>query len=206
MPPELIDFINNYGYLAIFLVIFAQEIGMPIPVPNEIVLLFIGYLSLNGILYLPFVIMVAIFADFMGASALYLLFYFFGTYLLKHKPRWLHLPQNRINSVSERITKKGHVAIYFCRFTPFVRGIVSIITGMMHMKPRKYLPITFITAAIWSTIFVIAGRMLGPYFKYEEYNAGNLHFVILISVIIIILIAGIILHIRKRPKMREPSL
>jgi membrane protein DedA with SNARE-associated domain len=45
MPPELILYITKYGYIAIFVLIFLQEIGAPNPIPNEFVLLYSGYLK-----------------------------------------------------------------------------------------------------------------------------------------------------------------
>ncbi|MCX6740828.1 MAG: hypothetical protein NTY61_00295 [Candidatus Parcubacteria bacterium] len=45
MPHSLAVFITHYGYLAIFFLVFLQEIGVPNPVPNELVLLFSGYLA-----------------------------------------------------------------------------------------------------------------------------------------------------------------
>jgi membrane protein DedA with SNARE-associated domain len=198
MPPELVDFIENYGYLAIFLLIFAQEIGIPVPVPNELVLMFIGYLSLKGFLFLPFVILIAFLADFIGTSLLYILFFFFGTYIINHKWRWFPLSKKRIISFSERINKGNKLTIYLCRFTPFVRGYVSIVTGLTRIKPSKYLPITFITAAVWSTMFVLTGRFLGPYFNYQENNIENVRFIIFVSIFLILLIALLIFYFRKR--------
>jgi len=198
MPPELIAFIYNYGYLAIFLLIFAQEIGIPIPVPNELVLMFIGYLSLKGVLLLPFIIILAFLADFIGTNLLYMLFFFFGNYIINHKWRWFPLSKKRIISFSERINKGNKLTIYLCRFTPFVRGYVSVVTGLTRIKPSKYLPITFITAAVWSIMFVIIGRLIGPYFNYEENNIRNLKSIVLASVILILLIAAIIIYFRNQ--------
>ena len=71
MPEEVVIFITRYGYMAIFILVFLQEIGMPNPIPNELVLMFSGYLSFKGLLYLPFVIFTVISADFIGTNILY---------------------------------------------------------------------------------------------------------------------------------------
>ncbi len=198
MPPDLVLFISNYGYFAIFMLIFAQEIGIPIPVPNELVLMFIGYLTLKGVLHLPFVIIIAFLADFLGTSLLYMLFFFFGNYIVNHKWRWFPLSKKRIIAFSEKINTGNQLTIYLCRFTPFIRGYISIVTGLTRIKPSKYLPITVITAAVWSTMFVITGRLLGSYFNYGENDIGTLRSIVLISVIIIILLTGIIMYFRNR--------
>jgi membrane protein DedA with SNARE-associated domain len=51
MSPSLSAYILKYGYMAIFSLVFLQEIGVPNPVPNELVLLFSGYLTSIGQLH-----------------------------------------------------------------------------------------------------------------------------------------------------------
>jgi membrane protein DedA with SNARE-associated domain len=71
---ELNHFIVAYGYLAIFLFIFLQELGVPNPITNELVLMFSGYLAYTGTLSITKVIITAISADFTGTSILYFIF------------------------------------------------------------------------------------------------------------------------------------
>lgn len=78
MPHSLAVFIAHYGYPAIFSLVFLQEIGVPNPVPNELVLLFSGYLAFLGALNFVLVFLTVVAADFIGTSILYLVFYFFG--------------------------------------------------------------------------------------------------------------------------------
>ena len=138
MPPEVSAFITNYGYLAIFLLIFIQELGVPNPLPNELVLMFSGYLAFKGILNLLFVILVSVSADIIGTGILYTLFYFLGNYILKHKPRWFPLSDKSIEKYSSKISKGGKWTIYICRVTPFVRGYTSIIAGMLQIKSKIF--------------------------------------------------------------------
>ena len=73
MTDEFISGIIQYGYLAVFLLIFLQEIGFPSPIPNEFVLLFSGYLSYNGIISAPLAILTAIAGDLLAGTILFLL-------------------------------------------------------------------------------------------------------------------------------------
>ncbi len=202
MPPGVIEYITNHGYLAIFLLVFAQEIGIPNPVPNELVLMFSGYLTFKGIIYLPLVILTAMSADFIGTVLLYTVFYFFGTYILKHKPRWLPISDKKVNDFSSRISKGGQWSIYIGRFTPLVRGYTSVITGFLRIKPVIFLPIALITATAWSAAYVIAGRMLGPYWSYAGNKMGEIKFITLITVLIILIIITI-RYFRKATKRKQ---
>ncbi len=203
MPHELIDFIANYGYFALFILIFIQEMGIPNPVPNELVLMFSGYLTLKGILIFPYIILVTVSADLIGTSILYAVFYFFGIYILKRKPRWLPTSQNTIDKLSKRITKGGRWIIYIGRIIPFIRGYISVIAGLMQIKPGVFLPIALVSAITWSVLFVAAGRMFGPYLNYAGNNIGNMKYIIISIVLIIIVILVSIRYFKKRSTIKQ---
>lgn len=179
MPFDLILYITKYGYLAIFLLVFLQEIGAPNPIPNELVLLFSGYMIFLGILKLPLVILAAILADFVGTSILHTVFYFSGAYILQHKPRWLPIPTQTIHKLKQRITKNGLGGIYIGRLTPFIRGYTSVIAGLLQIEARIFLPIALITASIWVTMYVAAGILLGPFWSQVVANINNIKYYML---------------------------
>jgi membrane protein DedA with SNARE-associated domain len=83
MPPELAYYIVEYGYLIIFGLVFFQELGVPNPIPNELVLLFAGYLASIGTLDFVWLIVTVVAADFIGTAILYSVFYYYGKRILK---------------------------------------------------------------------------------------------------------------------------
>src|SRR5665811_2130434 len=127
MPEEVVYYVTRYGYLAIFVLVFLQEIGMPNPFPNEILLMFSGYLSFKGLLYLPSVILTVVLADFIGTNILYFIFYSAGPFIMQKKPKWIPLSDKMISRLSDRISKGGKLSIYIFRVTPFTRGYTSVI-------------------------------------------------------------------------------
>ncbi|HAL81120.1 MAG TPA: hypothetical protein DCO83_01895 [Mucilaginibacter sp.] len=187
MSPEATQFIIHYGYTAIFILIFLQEIGVPNPLPNELVLMFSGYLAFTGALFLPFVLLSAISADIIGATILYLTFYFFGAYILSHKPKWLPISTEKINKIAERVSQGGLWSVFLGRVTPFIRGYVSVISGLLQIKPKQYLPLVVITAVLVSCTYVVTGRLLGPYWTQVAAEIVKVKFGALGVVILIIL-------------------
>jgi membrane protein DedA with SNARE-associated domain len=191
MPPELASFIAEYGYLAIFLLVFLQEIGVPNPVPNELVLLFCGYLTSQGILQFPLVLLTAISADFIGTSLLYSVFYLSGSYILDHKPRWLPISREKVQKIADKISKRGRWGIYLGRLIPYLRGYVSVAAGLLEIKPRIFLTAVIVSAATWSGGYVIAGNILGPYWNSVAEQTGSVVTIIAgIALIIICVMAG----------------
>jgi membrane protein DedA with SNARE-associated domain len=179
------DYIIRYGYIAIFLLIFLQEIGVPNPVSNELVLLFSGYLT--GIKKLNFisVLMTAIAADTMGSSLLYIIFYYFGQCLLQKWPNLI--PSNKLAYLTARVSKQDRWSIYLGRHLPFLRGYTAVAAGLLKIPPRIFLPAVLLSALTWSGGYVIAGRLLGDeYTKVaSQWGIGKVAFAGLASLFII---------------------
>jgi membrane protein DedA with SNARE-associated domain len=203
MPEEIVYYITKYGYLAIFILVFLQEIGMPNPFPNELILMFSGYLSFKGLLFLPFVIITALSADFLGTNILYLTFYTTGTIILKRKPKWFPLSDSMIDRLTTKISRGGRLSIYVFRLTPFTRGYASVITGLLQVKPKVFLPIAIISAVTWASVYVVIGKMIGPswdVFASQIESYRNLLLAVLATVICMTLLVKYIMNRKMKKK------
>lgn len=159
LPPELVSYIVGYGYFAVFSLIFLQELGVPNLVPNEVILLFAGYLASIKVLSFPLILLAGISADFIGTSILYAVFYFFGDQIIKHAPRWL--PVQKIENIKQRVAKRGGWGVFLGRLLPYLRGYVSVAAGLLKIPPKKFLLSVVVSAIIWSGGYVMLGRTLG---------------------------------------------
>jgi membrane protein DedA with SNARE-associated domain len=200
VPEEVVNFITRYGYLAIFILVFLQEIGMPNPIPNELLLMFSGYLSFKGFLYLPFVILTIISADFIGTNILYIIFYNAGTYIMQKKPKWIPLSATMIDRLTRKISEGGQFTIFIFRVTPFTRGYTSVITGLLHIKPRVLLPIALISASAWATIYVVIGYIIGPSWNLFTKDIGSFKYIMLAVLLIIFSTVLFVYYYRKKGK------
>jgi membrane protein DedA with SNARE-associated domain len=209
MSEEVVSYITEYGYIAIFILVFLQEIGIPIPIPSEIALLFSGYLSFKGLLHLYFVILTAISSVLAGTLILYTVFYSTGRFLIQRKPKWFPVSDKMINRLTENISKGGHLSIYLFRMISFTRGYSSIITGLLHIKPRIFLPIALISASAWVGVYVILGYFLGPSWDIVIRNIGSFKYImfgILLVLIFIFLFTWIRKTKKNRMKRQEPDM
>jgi Uncharacterized membrane-associated protein len=197
MPEEVVYYITRYGYLAIFIILFLQEVGVPNPVPVELLLIFTGYLSFKGLLYLPFVIITAITADFIGANILYFIFYVSGTFLIKNKPRWIPISEKKITRFTEKINNGGWLSIFLFRLISLTRGYTSVVTGLLRIKPSIYLPIVIISAFTWTMVYALLGFILGPSWNNIVKNIDSYKFV-MFGILLIILCISIFIWLRKK--------
>ena len=156
---DILGFIEQYGYIAIFLFVFFQELGIPTPVPNEIMLLFSGYLTSTGTLDFWFVFLVAILGDIIGTTALYLLFYFFSTHILEGWKKFIN--EEKLHKIRDSLEKRGKWGIFVGRFIPYIRGYTSLAAGLLGIHPHFFIPIVVIPAIIWAGGYVAMGHFLG---------------------------------------------
>lgn len=199
MSGEFVTFITNYGYLAVFSLIFLQEIGIPNPVPNEVILLFAGSLAALGKLDFFIVFAVAVLADFIGTSVLYFVFHAFGHVLIERAPKWLPVSKERVQRLADLISRKDRWGIFLGRLIPYLRGYTSVAAGFLQIRPRAFLPVVFLSAVVWSGGYVLIGKLLGK--QVDRYTAsfGGLQQVFLYTVAIFLLavIARYIYRYRK---------
>ncbi len=192
MPHELVNFITQYGYMAIFVLVFLQEIGIPTIVPNELVLLFSGYLTVNGTLSLPLVFTAAILGDFLGTTLLFFVFYYFGKKILEKKPRWIPINKEKIEKLGRIITEKNKWGMFLARLIPYVRGYASVAAGILQLKPRIFLIMVALSAIIWSGGYVFVGKL-----SYKSWNivaskfSGSGTLIYIIIAVLFVLFFGI---------------
>jgi membrane protein DedA with SNARE-associated domain len=204
MPEEVVYYVTRYGYLAIFILVFLQEIGMPNPFPNEILLMFSGYLSFKGLLFLPYVILTVVCADFIGTNILYFIFYNAGAYIMRKRPKWIPLSDKMISKLSDRISKGGQLRIYIFRVTPFTRGYASVITGLLQIKPAIFLPLALISGFTWALVYVVIGYFIGPSWDLFTESIGSFKYLLLI-VLAVILSAFLFVYIIRSRRQQGNS-
>lgn len=202
LPPELANYIIKYGYWAVFSLIFAQELGVPNPVPNEVILLFAGYLASTGVLKLSVIFLFAVAADIIGTTVLYAVFYFFGDQIVKHAPKWL--PVEKIERIKQKVAQKGTWGILAGRMIPYLRGYTSVAAGLLKIPPRKFLIAIVVPAIIWSGGYVVAGRLIGDGWQRLAANLSPLRLLI-VAVILLLLIFYIIPKILKYIRRKKDN-
>jgi len=197
MSNEIILGISQHGYLAIFLLVFLQEIGFPNPIPNELVMIASGYLAYIGVLYYPLIILTAFVADLAASALVYTTFYFFGQIIMTRKPRWIKFPDAQMNRIKLRVESSGLSGIFVGRLTPFIRGYVSVLCGLILLPAKKYSLILVSTALLWAFSYISIGYLIGPYWNLITNNNNNIQqYIGFFSISMIVV--GVLFFVAKR--------
>lgn len=175
MENVMLEVVNNYGYIGIFMLIFIENVFPPIP--SEAVLLFGGALTVSTAINIPGTIFAATLGSVVGAIVLYALGRIFKAERLRKLfegkfGQILHLNPDHVDKSVVWFEKYEAKAVLICRCVPIVRSLISIPAGFASMNIAKFLILTAVGSAVWNTVLVVVGSMLGeawetamPYFE-----------------------------------------
>ncbi len=164
MQEMILSIMEQFGYIGVFLLITIENIFPPIP--SEVVLLFGGFMTTYTKLNVVIMIVAATLGSLVGAIVLY----YIGKILNKERlkrivsgrvGKVLRLKEKDIDKADEWFDKKGNKAVFFCRFVPIVRSLISIPAGMSEMPMFKFLIYTITGSAIWNTVLIVVGNRVG---------------------------------------------
>lgn len=163
MQSWIAEFMEQFGYLGIFLLMCLENVFPPIP--SELVLPFGGFMTTYSELNVLGVIIAATGGSVLGAIILYGIGLLLDVErLLKIVDKWgkyLHVKPKDILKADEWFDNHGYWTVLFCRMIPFIRSMISIPAGMSNMKFPLFLFFTTIGTIIWNSILVAAGALLG---------------------------------------------
>jgi membrane protein DedA with SNARE-associated domain len=160
------EIIASFSYYGVAFLMFLENIFPPIP--SEVVLPLTGYISAEGSLTLFGAIIAATIGTVVGAYPWYFLGYFFNEKRLKRLAskhgRLITLHPSEIEKVSLWFQKHGVRAVFFGRFLPIFRTLISVPAGSVKMNIYTFTIFTFLGSFIWSAGLIYAGYVLGSNF------------------------------------------
>lgn len=200
MQNLIIQIINQYGYIGISLLIAIENIFPPIP--SEVILTFGGFITTYTSINIWGVILSATVGSLLGALVLYGI----GRWLKAERleqwvnGKWgklLHFKKEDISKAVDKFSTHGKSTIFFCRFIPIVRSLISIPAGIAKMNMVTFLTLTAAGTFIWNVVLVYLGSFAGASWeKIVEYM--NTYSAIAVVAILILATIAALLFYKKR--------
>lgn len=189
---ELLSYIEQYGYWALFFCLWLGIIGMPIP--DEMIVMSGGFVSSVGILSVVPSFVLTYLGVISGLSLGYILGKVFGTKVLhklmkKKKAKYLIKSQ-------EMVDKYGKYALVTSYFIPVVRHIVPYLVGMNNMSFKTYALYSYTTGFVWTLVYFVLGALFGQHI--ESIVAIAIEYGVYFGVIVFIVTGILYLYRQKR--------
>lgn len=187
------EFIEQYGNWGVFLLIAFENIFPPIP--SEVILTFGGYMTAHTKLTIPGVIAASTLGSMFGAVILYLLGAILNVNklegIIERYGRFLRLTKEDLYRADSWFDKYGILTVFFCRFIPLIRSLISIPAGMAKMNFWLFISFTTLGTIIWNTVLINLGANVGENW---ELIAGRMdqysNYIYLILIMLLIVFVG----------------
>ncbi|API92161.1 alkaline phosphatase [Virgibacillus pantothenticus] len=161
---NLASFITHYGYIGIFIILVLGIIGLPLP--DEVLLTYVGYNVFLGHMSLNLSILVAILGSMIGISISYLLGQKLGIPFIKRFGPKLHIKEKNLRWAQKSFNKYGGIFLICGYFIPGIRHIAAYIAGICNYHYLRFAAFAYIGSIIWASTFIILGIILGNHWEY----------------------------------------
>lgn len=153
----------QWGYLALFVGIFGEEAGLPLP--GETVLMLASFLAhKSNRLALPLLILVGIVAAILGDNLGYIAGKRLGPRLL----RWLRDQFNMeddLVTAAAQIRRHGPATIFWSRYIAGLRIVAGPVAGALGMEWKLFLLWNAMGAVTWVTSMALIGYAFASHFQ-----------------------------------------
>jgi membrane protein DedA with SNARE-associated domain len=200
-----VDVMEAIGAPGVGLVIAAENLFPPIP--SEIVLPLAGFTASRGDFTLAEALLWSTAGSLVGAFILYGSGALLGIDRLRAVARRMPLVEvSDVDKTTAWFRRHGAKTVFFGRLLPIFRSLISIPAGITRLNLLLFAVLTFTGSALWNTLLVLAGYLLGENWAAVEPFADVLQYVVLGAVVVVI-VAFVVIRLRRRgrPAESEPS-
>lgn len=202
------QFLTDYGYLAVFILMFVEEAGLPLPLPNEVALMYVGYLAYQGKIDANLAGLAATLGAAAGSGLLYFLARRGGRPLIHRYGRFIHVTEARILQAERAVARWGPISIPIARLTPGLRIATTIVAGVLNVHYRVVIISVVGVSLVWSYFWIHLGRLLGD--RWEEgarafERAGRWGILVVVAVIALVLLVRWLIRRRSRTDGDPPG-
>ncbi len=200
VPIDVVSYFVRHNIYLAPLLLFIEEAGVPVPMPGDAVIVYLGYQVLRGKIPYATAFLACFFSVLGGATVLYLLTYHYGPLLIKKFGRALHINEMRLAYFEKKFDHYGFWLIVFGRYIPGLRVLVNAFSGLSKVTYTVFIVSVAVSSAIWIWAALLLGEKMGRQAErlLRVHRAYYVFFIILI-----ILIIWIMLNYRRRRRQQK---
>jgi membrane protein DedA with SNARE-associated domain len=160
MAAYLEHLLHVYGYVAIFVVIALENVGLLVPGETILITSAIFAATTHELNVIGIVVTGAI-AAFGGSVAGFMIGRYGERHLLHRFGRYLHLDERDLRLGRYLFYRFGGRVVFVARFIAFLRAVAGLLAGANAMPLKPFLVWSGLGALAWSATFGFAAYALG---------------------------------------------
>jgi membrane protein DedA with SNARE-associated domain len=155
-------FLQQHQSSGLFLVIFLEELGVPLPAPGDVAIMYGGYLTTTGAIPYPLAYIAVVSGAVLGSACNLTISRKYGRPFIRRFGKYIGVTEARLLRAEGLFKRWGPWAIIVGRHIPGMRIVLSALSGILGVPYRVFIPCVFVSALIWAAIFLEIGRRVGP--------------------------------------------
>ena len=184
--------IETYGYLALFALVAAESLGVPLP--GETALITAGIYAGHTHRLSPWLIFaVAAAAAIIGDNIGYWIGDKGGYRLARRYGPKVHFDEQKLKIARYLFERHGPKVVFFGRFVSVLRTYAAFLAGTSKMRWRRFLPANASGGIVWAGIYTWAAYLAGNTLKR---TSGTINLVL--GILAVVAIVTTLLLIRRQ--------
>jgi membrane protein DedA with SNARE-associated domain len=152
--------LHSYGYVAVFLLVGAESLG--IPLPGETILIAAGiYAGSTHHLSVWLIWAVAAAAAIIGDNIGFLIGDKGGYRLLRRYGHYLRIDDAKVKVGRYMFDRQGPKVVFFGRFVSVLRTYAAFLAGTLKMRWRVFLPFNALGGVLWAAVYSFVPYEIG---------------------------------------------
>jgi membrane protein DedA with SNARE-associated domain len=157
---------NQYGYLAVFVGILLENLGVPLP--GETITIVGGFLAGSGELNYWFVLATAAMGAFIGGIGGYFVGNYGGWQTILAVAKIFRIQELQLEEIKTKFSDNAVRAVFFGRFIPLIRIFSSPMAGVVEMPFGKFLAVNLAGAVTWASVMTTLAFFVGRIVSLEQ--------------------------------------
>lgn len=192
MESWITSVMEQFGYFGIAFLILLENVFPPIP--SEVILTFGGFMTTKSDLNIVGVVIASTIGSVGGAVILYWIGRILNVErlerIIEKWGKYLRLTKDDVRKADAWFDRFGPWTVFFCRFIPLIRSLISVPAGMSGMNQWLFIILTTLGTLIWNLVLVIIGAKVGDNWhqivNYMDVYSHIMYIVIALAVIIFV--------------------
>src|SRR6266852_5036404 len=155
----MLGWVTQYGSVSLFFLMMLGIVGLPIP--DETLLVFSGYLIYTHTLNPLFTFSMALLGSITGITVSYFLGRIYGLKLIHKYGRYFHFTEERFRKVHNWFERAGRWSLFFGYYIAGVRHFTAMVAGASALEYPVFAGFAYSGAFVWVLMFLSLGYFVG---------------------------------------------
>ena len=194
MPTNL-HWIQTYGYLGVVSSLMLGMFGLPIP--DETILAFIGFLISKQYFHPVPAIITAFLGSICGITLNYLVGRSLGLPLLQKYGKYVQVTPEKLDQAHHWFEKYGKWSLFGGYFLPGVRHLTAFSAGVSGLEYRYFAPFAYSGGFLWVLTFLTLGYWVGEEWRKIMPTIEAYLWILAVAVVVLGLLIYLVQKIRR---------